>query len=352
MGNDNGQQSVATMDQTQPFLDSSDIIDDGRELARRMHRDGYLVVRGLLNPDRIFALRQRFVTIAYKAGWLHTDSPLNEATADPSSFCVEPEDPYMEIIRRMNRIEEFHALQHDPALVGLLERMCGEPILPHPRLITRAIFPRRDAFTTPPHQDFIPIQGTPDTYTAWLPLGDLPSSMGGVEIAEGSHVGGLYDFQPGLGAGGIEITESFEGRWRGGSFAAGDVLFFHSMAVHRGVPNKTDALRLSVDARYQKISEPIALGSLLPHTKPQTWDEIYADWPADSPYRNYWSTLNLQVEEYDDSYHGKRDDMALEMAAQGDPRSRSVLQRIVARDPDPTKREQAQSLLDALPTTP
>ena len=58
------------MDQTQPFLDSSDIVDDGPELARRMDRDGYLVVRGLLNPDRIFALRQTFLTIAYKAGWV------------------------------------------------------------------------------------------------------------------------------------------------------------------------------------------------------------------------------------------------------------------------------------------
>ncbi|MBT6626774.1 MAG: phytanoyl-CoA dioxygenase [Gemmatimonadetes bacterium] len=335
----------------QPFLDSNDIISDGAELARRMDRDGYLVVRGLLDPDRIFALRQKFLAIAYNAGWLLKDSPLNEATADLSRFCVEPEDPYMEIIRRMNQIEQFHAVQHDPALVDLLERMCGEPILPHPRVITRAIFPRRDAFTTPPHQDFIPIQGTPDTFTAWFPLGDLPAPMGGVEIAKGSHTGGLYEFQPGLGAGGIEITESFEGRWRGGPFAAGDVLFFHSMAVHRGVPNKTDSLRLSVDARYQKISEPIAPGSLLPHTKPQTWEEIYADWPADSPYRDYWSAFDLQVEEYDDSYHGKRDDMALEMAAQGDARSRSGLQRIIARDPDPAKREQAQTLLDGLPTT-
>ena len=55
------------------------------------------------------------------------------------------------------------------------------------------------------------------------------------------------------------------------------------------------------------------------------------------------------MEEYDDSYHGKRDDMALEMAAQGDTRSRSVLQRIIARDPDLAKREQAQKLLEGLP---
>ena len=333
------------------FFDSTPSLDDAQALRTRMRQDGYLFIRRLLPAGQLAALRLQLLAIARDNGWVEKNSPLTEAIADQNGFCVEPTPEYMDAYRPMYALPEFHALQHHPALVGLLEKLLDGPVLPHPRLIGRTIFPKRESFTTPPHQDFIPIQGTPDTFTAWFPLGDLPAPMGGVEIAKGSHTGGLYEFQPGLGAGGIEITESFEGRWRGGPFAAGDVLFFHSMAVHRGVPNKTDSLRLSVDARYQKISEPIAPGSLLPHTKPQTWEEIYADWPADSPYRDYWSAFDLQVEEYDDSYHGKRDDMALEMAAQGDARSRSVLQRIIARDPDPAKREQAQTLLDGLPTT-
>lgn len=332
----------------EPFLDSTDAVGDGPELARRMDRDGYLFVRGLLPADRLQALRLAFLEIARDAGWIDRSRPLADGVADLAGFCVEPEPGYMDGIRKMHALESYHALQHAPELTGLLQRLWGQTVLPHPRLITRSIFPQREAFTTPPHQDFIPIQGTPETFTAWFPLHDLPAEMGGLEIAEGSHRAGLYEFRPGLGAGGIEIVQSFDGQWRGNPFRQGDVLFFHSMAVHRGVPNAGDRLRQSVDARFQKVTQPVAPGTLLPFTNPQPWDEVYAGWPADSPYRYYWKKWDVKVVDYDFSYHRKRDDMALEMAAQGDPRSRSTLQRIVARDADPAKRRRAQALLAAL----
>ncbi|MEE2658614.1 MAG: phytanoyl-CoA dioxygenase family protein [Candidatus Latescibacterota bacterium] len=335
----------------QPFLDSSDAIDDSDELARRMDRHGYLFVRGLLPTDVVESLRMQLLTIARDAGWVLPDTEPSDAVADLTGFCVEPEPEYMAKYGRMYELEEFHRVQHRPELTGLLTRMCSDgEILPHPRLIGRTIFPQKEAFTTPPHQDFVPIQGTPETYTAWFPLAALSDDMGGLEVAEGSHRHGVYDFEPALGAGGISIVDSFAGQWRGGTFAQGDVLFFHSMAVHRGVPNKGDRLRMSVDARYQRVKDPVAPGSLLPHTKPQTWEEIYAHWCTDSDLKYYWKQWNLEVVEYDNSYHERRDRMAMKMAERGDPDSRSALQRIVARDADPNKRERAQTLLDTLDT--
>ena len=332
----------------QPYNDSTAIAADGAELARRMERDGYLFIRGLLPAAIVEDLRLKFLAIARDSGWVKTDAPLAEAIADQNGFCVEPEPNYMERYGKMYLLPEFHAMQHRPELLELLERMCGEPVMPHPRLIGRTIFPQREAFTTPPHQDFIPIQGTAATYTAWFPLSDLLPGMGGLQVAEGSHQRGVYDFRPSLGAGGIEITESFEDAWRGNPLSQGDVIFFHSMAVHQGVPNTSASLRLSIDARFQKISDPLDAGSLLPHTRPQTWEEIYADWPADNELKYYWKKWDLQIVEYDNSYHQRRDETGLAMAAQGDPQSRSTLQRIIARDPDPTKRQRAQELLDSL----
>ena len=332
-----------------PFLDSTDAVDDGPELARRMDRNGYLFVRGLLPADLLESVRRRFLGFARDAGWLVEGTDLAEALADLEGFCVEPPPEYMAVIRAVHELEEFHALQHSPELLALLGRLCGgSEILPHPRLIPRAIFPRREAYTTPPHQDFIPIQGTESTYTAWIPLSALPADMGGVQIAAGSHLGGIYDFRPALGAGGIEITRSFDGTWRGGPFAQGDVLFFHSLAVHRGVPNVSERLRMSFDARFQRVGDPISPDTLLPFTRPQTWEEIYAGWTADSPYRYYWEGHSLDLKEYDPSYHRKRDAMAMEMAEEGDPRARSALQRIVARDQDPGRREKARELLESL----
>ena len=104
---------------------------------------------------------------------------------------------------------------------------------------------------------------------------------------------------------------------------------------------------MSMDARYQKRSEPIAPGSFKPHIQPVTWDEVYADWPNDD-FRYYWRPYNMTIKPYDSRYHDKRDELALELAAQGDARSRSTLQRIIGRDSDPGKRRRAQQLLEML----
>ena len=120
------------------------------------------------------------------------------------------------------------------------------------------------------------------------------------------------------------------------------------MTVHKGIPNRGDRLRLSMDARYQRVTDPITLDSLEPHGTLINWEQLYADWPADEPLKYYWHRLDLRFKEYDKSYHEKRDRMAFEMAAMGDERSRSTLERIISRDPDQSKRWKARELLAVL----
>ena len=331
----------------QPFLDSTDVVNDALELRERAERDGYLFIRGLIPIEVLESLRIQFLEIARNAGWVKKDAPLEDAIADLNGFCVEPEPKYMDVYHHMYRLPEFHTLQHHPNIVGVIEAVLGEPVMPHARIIGRTIFPQREVFTTPPHQDFIPIQGTADTYTAWVPLCDIPPELGGLQIASGSHRQGVYDFRPAMGAGGIAVTNPLEGTWVNSPFKQGDVLIFHSMAVHKGVSNSSDRLRMSIDARYQKISDPIAPGSLQPHSQPHTWEEVYSDWPAGG-LQYYWEKWNMTVKDYDNSYHDKRDRLGIEMAEKGDKRSLSVLQRIVARDTDPAKRQQAADLLERL----
>ncbi len=327
-----------------PFEDSTDIAGNGPRLKERMHQDGYLFVRSLLSKEILEELRKAFLEVAREAGWVRKDTPLEDGIADLDGFCVEPEPAYMDVYAAMYGLEAFHALQHHPNIVTLLERMAGEPILPHARIIARTIFPQREAYTTPAHQDFIPIQGTPETYTAWMPLSDLPSEMGGLQVAAGSHRQGVYDFKPSLGAGGIEITDPLEGAWVSGPFEQGDILFFHSMLVHKGLPNRSDRLRMSIDGRYQKVSDPIAPGSILPHSQPNTWENIYRGWKNES-LKYYWENYELEIAEYDNSYHDRRDRMAFDMAEQGDEKAVSALQRIIARHNDPAMRERAAELL-------
>lgn len=332
-----------------PFIDSTEVQEDGAELNRRMARHGYLFVRGLLPAELLESLRLQLLELAAAGGWVSTESLLEEAIADLGSFCVEPQPDYNEVYHRMYKVAAFHSLQHRPELLELIERMCGEPAMPHPRIIGRTIFPDREAYTTPAHQDFIPIQGSAETYTAWVPLHDLPTELGGLQVAAGSHRRGIYDFRPSGGAGGLEITDPLEGTWASAPFAQGDVLFFHSMCVHKGLPNHGRALRMSMDARYQRISDSIDGGSLQPHIKPVTWDEIYADWDGEfDDLKFYWQKWNLAVTEYDSRYYDKRDELAFEMAEDGNEQARSTLQRVVARSADAAKRQRATELLTRL----
>jgi hypothetical protein len=330
------------------FIDSSGLVADGSALAERARRDGYLFLPGLLPRDDVVAVQHQIGEIARDAGWLRQDRPAEEAIADPSGFCVDPDPTYLKTLRRINRLEDYHALKHHPVLIDLLERMLGGPILPHPRVLMRNIFPQHEEYTTKAHQDFPNVQGTTEVYTAWMPLIDCPLQVGPLQIASGSHTNGVYDFGNAGGAGGIEVTDPLEGRWVCGGFAAGDVLLFHSMTVHKGLPNRSDKLRMSMDVRYQLMSQPFNIDNAQPDGQPLAWEEVYAGWRSDA-LKYYWQRLPLILKPFDPQWFDKRDALGFALGEAGDPRARSVLQRIVARDVSPEKRARAQKLLDALP---
>lgn len=328
----------------QPFIDSTALLDDGPALAERMRRDGYLFLRGLLPVEALRAVQAQIGAIVRDAGWLRPEAPLAAALADPGGFCVDPEPAYLTVLRRINRLEDYHALKHHPALVGLFERMLGGPILPHPRVLMRNIFPAREEFTTKAHQDYPNVQGTTEVFTAWFPLIDCPMQVGPLQVAAGTHGGEIYDFAIGAGAGGIEITDPLEGRWVSGPFALGDVLIFHSLTVHKGVPNHSDRLRMSMDVRYQLASEPFNPDNANADGQPLSWEEVYAGWHSEA-LQYYWRRMDLTEKPFDRTWFDKRDAQAFALAEQGDARARSVLQRIVARDPDVAKRARAEALL-------
>ena len=333
-----------------PFLDSTDAAADCPELLRRMQRDGYLFIRGLLPRADIEALRLELLGIANEEAWLERDTRVEDGIANPAAFAVEPQDQYRKCYFRMYCRESFHTLPHHPNLTTLFNRMLADEILMHPRIIGRVIFPRgddTDDFTTPAHQDFPHVQGTPDTFSAWFPLSDCPKNLGSLMVAEGTHVHGVYDFRPAFGAGGLEVVDPLDGRWVGGDFEAGDVLIFHSLTVHKALPNLTDRLRISMDCRYQRLSDPVNRDSLELDGSPLSWEKIYADWKS-AEHQYYWRKRNLKIAPFDRSFHERRDELAFACAEGGDRRAVSALERILAYDPNPAKRERAGELLGRL----
>jgi hypothetical protein len=323
---------------------SAALLTDGPALAARMARDGYLYLPGLLPADVVGRVQADVARIARDAGWLRADAPLADAVADPRGFCVDPEPRYLDVLRRINRLEGYHALKHHPALLGLFERFLGAAVFPHPRVLMRNIFPGEPEYTTKAHQDYPNVQGTTEVYTAWIPLVDCPPEVGGLQVARGSHHLGVLDFGIGNGAGGIEILDPLDGRWTGGPMRVGDVLVFHSLTAHKGLENRSARLRMSIDCRFQRVRDPFNPDNANPDGQPLSWDEVYAGWRS-AELQYYWTRLPLTHAPFDRTWFERRDALGFAAGEAGDPRARGVLQRIVARDADPAKRARAARLL-------
>ncbi len=330
------------------FRDSTTVLADTAVLRVLLARDGYLFIRGLIPRDVVMGLAGQALGIAARAGWLDAAHPVGEAVADVSASCTDPEPGYLATLGEIYRLQALHELQHHPAVIDLFERVLGEAVLPRPRLIPRIFFPESDALTTAPHQDYPYVQGTTEVFTLWTPLGDCPAALGALQVAEGSHLAGVREFKISQHAAtALEVADPLEGAWRGGDFAAGDVVVFHSLTVHRGSPNLTNRLRLSADFRFQRASDPITPASCKPFVTALSWEEIYAEWSSDR-LQYYWRRPGTRHVEYDMKYFNQRDEVAFALAEAGDAAARHVLLRITQNDPDAGKRARAMGLLERL----
>jgi len=272
------------------FTVSNTLLRDGPALQARAGADGYLFFKELIDTDLLRELRQQILTLCFEAGWLKMATDPYLGINAPNVTHIEGQVEYMRLYNQLMRFETFHAFAHQPALLAMLDSLFGEETLVHARNIARIIFPQAVEHTTPAHQDYLYIKGTEETWTAWIPLGNCPQTLGSLAVMPGSHRHGMYPVQRSLGAGGHRIeTEDLPFEWCASDFAEGDILLFHSLLIHRGLPNQTpDRLRLSVDYRYQPKSHPLVEGSLLPHYGQLTWDDIYKGWKSDR-YQYYWT---------------------------------------------------------------
>ncbi len=276
-----------------PFLESNDIGDDGDALRSRADRDGYLFLRDCVAPEPILAARRDIAAVLAGVGWIDDGTdPFEALTSHPAVLAGTPD--FTPVYDTIQCLESFHSLAHDPAIWSLMEHILGPDAMLQPSNIARVIFPSGLEHTTPAHQDFVHIQGTPDVWTAWLPLGDCPENLGGLSVLTGSHKAGVLPVSKSLGAGGLRAHfERIDGEWVSSPFNVGDVLFFHSHTVHRGLPNRSgDRIRLSVDYRYQRASDPIMDKVLTPHQGRLSWEEVYQGWKSDR-YQYHWQRFSL-----------------------------------------------------------
>jgi phytanoyl-CoA dioxygenase PhyH len=291
------------------FVDSTPLLADRSELLRRADEDGFLFFKRLLPRETVLALRAEMLEVVGRHGWRKPGQDPFGGLIDLEAINRVPDEQMrmdigvsVDAYNDAQRLERLHAFPHHPRLVELHRLLFDRDVLVHPRHIARMITGHRCMRPTPPHQDFPLIQGTTNTWTCWIPIGDCPRVHGGLTVLRGSHRLGCLPIQHVKGAGGIAVQLCpGEIAWAEGDYEAGDIITFPSLTVHKALRCKVpEMIRLSLDVRYQPADQPVEQASLKPHCE-LSWNEIYAGWQS-SEHQYYWNSLPLQMIPWNDSH--------------------------------------------------
>ncbi|MYU25696.1 phytanoyl-CoA dioxygenase family protein [Streptomyces sp. SID8352] len=245
------------------FEDASPLASDRTALRRRLHRDGYLFFRGLLDPGAVRGLADRTVSALGEHGWFvpGTRRPALPPREGPAGRPPHGDPGYEAALAS----DAFQGLGYGAELRRLMRTLIGDDAFPLPSWAPhtrrgghparggqlRAVYPRS---IVPVHEGMYEQQdyrvfGVVDMFTAWVPLVPVDRSMGGLAVRVGAHANGLLTDRRLLDHGSGWATTDYE---------VGDVLVFHALTPHAALPNESDRLRLSADLRFQSTRAPLA----------------------------------------------------------------------------------------------
>jgi ectoine hydroxylase-related dioxygenase (phytanoyl-CoA dioxygenase family) len=145
---------------------------------------------------------------------------------------------------------EFQALGARPELLEVARRLGGGKAARTLANTCRVASPASPFLITPPHQDAHYVARLERFWTAWIPLHDCPLAQGPIALLPGSHLEGLREHR-GERVGGKSADVPSDRVWEAGDLAAGDVLFFDRLTLHRACPSRLPGrLRFSADYRF------------------------------------------------------------------------------------------------------
>ena len=236
--------------------------DDPPALRQRMEEDGYLLLRGFHDRAKVAAARAAILEGLAANGQIDRAYPLEAAVAAPCG-----RGAFLGGSRPFTRSPSFLALVESPEVLGFFSRLLDAEVRTYDYKWLRVVGP--GGFTGA-HYDIVYMgRGTPNVFTVWTPLGDVPLEMGPLALLVGSHrferiretygrmdvdrdhVTGWFSEDP------VELVDRYGGQWQTSSFEAGDALVFGMFTMHASLANRTNRYRLSCDTRYQRADEPV-----------------------------------------------------------------------------------------------
>jgi hypothetical protein len=228
--------------------DSRSIFGDGPALRARIAVDGYVFLRGLLDPDTVRSVGRAGLGQLRDAGWTE-DGPDPVAAAPRRPVrAVRMRDAFGDPgYRKILTDPGFNRIPFVSPLAALMGQILGPAGICYPLKLPRVVYPVTFAPHQPGnfvHKDYRAVQ---DMFTCWVPLGEVPPRLGGLAVHPGSQHTARVRVRP---------LDHLEPGWLTTDYQPGDVLVFHCLTTHAALPNREDRMRFSAEYRWQLSDQP------------------------------------------------------------------------------------------------
>lgn len=161
-------------------------------------------------------------------------------------------------LRIIQRIPEVYNLGSSKKIISLIKKMG----LKNPAFSTDPLIMLNSKYTNntqgmgyaPLHQDWRTIQGSLNCLVIWIPLTNISKNMGSIFFLQSSHKKGLYKTSKHKWFEAIKLKKKLINE-KEEVIGIGDAFIFSSFLVHRSSINKSNKVRISLQFRYNDLSE-------------------------------------------------------------------------------------------------
>lgn len=278
--NSNGY-TLSTAPERMGWLVPSDPKTPVARLQEQFRQQGYLWLKDILDREAVLDFRRRYFEAFRDTGLLMQDT-------DPGEGIYAGQGESKNAVRKVQievvRWARYEALCLAQPIWQFYETFMEGAVYLHKRKIIRHVKPG-DQNVTGAHYDLVYLRGGTDTVcSSWIPLGDVPHSMGGLVYLENSHRFGrkkeaefaaqngnlspeerISAFNKNMNESGWitkdlpSLAERLDSRWLIADYAAGDMVVHGAYTVHAATRNESQMgqMRLSTDIRYQRVRDEI-----------------------------------------------------------------------------------------------
>jgi ectoine hydroxylase-related dioxygenase (phytanoyl-CoA dioxygenase family) len=180
----------------------------------------------------------------------------------------------------------FNELPFTEPVASLMAEILGPDGFCYPVKVPRVVYPTTFAPHQPgnyAHKDYNAVQ---DMFTCWVPLGEIPCTLGGLAVEPGSHHSARIQPRP---------IDKLPAGWVTTDYQPGDVLVFHCLTTHAALPNHESRMRFSAEYRWQLADQPAPRRLVTGPAGQELYSRLFARTP-------WWHPVPSKLELFDDQF--------------------------------------------------